>query len=91
MYQNAVQVGDADHVAHCLDALDEFPEVGHHVFTFDDLGVPWESGRQQPLVDEGLEAHHDGMVCGRHGEKHVSPSARYEQRIQVRPFIVLEL
>lgn len=45
VYQNAVQVGDADHVAHGLDALDEFPEVGHHVFPFDDLGVPWERGR----------------------------------------------
>lgn len=45
VYQDAVQVGDADHVAHGLDALDEFPEVGHHVFPFDDLGVTREGGR----------------------------------------------
>lgn len=67
VYQNAVQVGDTDHFANSFDALYEFPEVGHHVFPFDDLGVPWEGGREQPLVDQGLEAHHDGMVCGTHG------------------------
>lgn len=60
-----MQVGDADHVAHGLDALDEFAEVGHHVFPFDDLGVAREGGREKPLVDQGLKAHHYGMVCGR--------------------------
>lgn len=63
VYQYAVQVGGVDHITDGLDAFNELAKVSHHVLPLDDFGVARKGGGQQSLVDQGLKAHHDRVIC----------------------------
>lgn len=64
-----MQVGGVDNITDSLDAFYEFAEVGHHVLSLNDLGIARKGRWQQSLVDQGLKAHHDGVVCSMHKKK----------------------
>ncbi len=69
IYQDAVQVGYVDDLTESFYALNEFAEVVDHLFSFDDLGISWESGWEEALVNQRLETHHDWVICKNHGVK----------------------
>ena len=66
VYQDAMQVCGVDHITHSLNAFNKLAEVGHHVLPLNDLSVSRKGRRQQSLVDKGLKAHHDGVICRIH-------------------------
>lgn len=66
-YQDAVQVGYVNDLTDIFNALNEFAEVVDHLFSLNDLGVARESGREQALVNQRLETHHDWVIWKKHG------------------------
>lgn len=62
-----MQVGYVDDLTDVFNALNEFAEVVDHLFSLNDLGVAWESGRKQALVNQRLETHHDWVIWKKHG------------------------
>lgn len=61
-----MKVGGVDDVTHCFDALYKFAEIGNHVFSFNYLGIARKCRWKESLVNKGLKAHHDGVVCKIH-------------------------
>lgn len=57
-----MQVCNVDDFTDGFNALDKFTEIVDHFFSLDDLGIAWESGGQQTLVNQWLKTHHDRVI-----------------------------
>lgn len=63
VYQYAVKVGGVDHITDSFNSFYKFAKVSCHLFSLDDFGITRKRRWEKPLVHQGLEAHHNGVIC----------------------------
>lgn len=58
-----MKVGGVDHITDSFNPFYEFAKVSCHLFPLDDFGIARKRRREKSLVYQGLEAHHNRVIC----------------------------